>query len=190
MDIPTLMSRQVASMSFSCGAVVRKRPRKTSEGVRSPLYAESPGILAPKGLDSIAQGAALGTYNSTDQGPTGRHPLAVWSDGPWGLEECLASDFPGLRPGLSSQAPWGPKCENLHRIATTARDFRSLRRLRKTSEECGRHSTQLLTPRPQQGLTRKPRAQPWEIGSQTFLKAQRAVTRLRQRVTARWVLIG
>ena len=57
--------------------------------------------------------------SSTDQGPTGRHPLAESSDGPLGLKESLASDFPGLRPGLSSQAPWGPRSENLRRMATT-----------------------------------------------------------------------
>ena len=33
--------------------------RQISEGARSPLYAESSGILAPKGPDSKAQGAAL-----------------------------------------------------------------------------------------------------------------------------------
>ena len=40
--------------------------------------------------------------------------------------------FPGLRPGLSSQAPWGPRSENLRRMATTL-----LPKSPKTSEVFG-----------------------------------------------------
>ena len=71
------------------------------------------------GLDSPGRQPWEHVSSSTDQGPAGRHPLAESSDGPLGLEESLASDFPGLRPGLSSQAPWGPRSENLRRMATT-----------------------------------------------------------------------
>ena len=40
------------------------------------MCVEFPGILAPKGMDSIAQRVALGTQApAIDQGPTGRHPL-------------------------------------------------------------------------------------------------------------------
>ena len=71
------------------------------------------------GLDSPGRQPWEHVASSTDQGPTGRHPLAESSGDPLGLKERLASDFPGLRPGLSSQAPWGPRSENLRRMATT-----------------------------------------------------------------------
>ena len=48
---------------------------QSSEGMWSPSYAESPGILAPKGLDSIAQGAALGTHGILNRSrPNGPSP--------------------------------------------------------------------------------------------------------------------
>ncbi len=133
---------------------------ETSEGVWSPSYAESLGILAPKGLDSIAQGAQPweDMAPSIDQGPTGRHPVAESSDGPLGLEEDLASNLPGLRPGLSGQAPLGPRRENLRTIATTL-----LPKSRKTSEvgRVGFHWP-LAQPRPMFGsrsLRRRPFAE-------------------------------
>ena len=79
---------------------------------------------------------------STDQGPTGRHPLAESSDGPLGLEESGAFDFPGLRPGLSSQAPWGPRSENLRRMATTL--LRKSGGERRSSSRTPRAFAQLL----------------------------------------------
>ncbi len=103
--------RVVGEISLSRWRTSRNLPvrlPKSPEGVWSPSYAESPGILAPKGLDSIAQGAALGNVSTFIRSrPNGPSPAGEVEWRPTGPLRKSAVRFPKTAPWAFESGPVG-----------------------------------------------------------------------------------